>query len=156
MNWEHILLPELRLARTGAEEEEALRRSKFGVRSWQRIIWLGTVVPALIAGIAILAVTIERALPLHWGIKLLLQTTSITCFSATVSLLFNWTWRNPMRKEVRIYLQGIGVPICIKCGYDLRGQTIARCPECATPFCDSLICAQAAEDADESACDREG
>jgi hypothetical protein len=27
-----------------------------------------------------------------------------------------------------------GPPICSHCGYDLRGQVDARCPECGTPF----------------------
>jgi hypothetical protein len=30
-------------------------------------------------------------------------------------------------------------PTCAKCGYDLRGLTIARCPECGEPFHPALL-----------------
>lgn len=30
-------------------------------------------------------------------------------------------------------------PLCLKCGYNLRGQTIARCPECGEPFPEKLL-----------------
>ncbi len=29
--------------------------------------------------------------------------------------------------------------LCERCGYDLRGQTEARCPECGTPFDEKLL-----------------
>jgi hypothetical protein len=34
----------------------------------------------------------------------------------------------------RMRLVGGARPSCEKCGYDLRGQKVARCPECGTPF----------------------
>ena len=44
-----------------------------------------------------------------------------------------------MRRELRVELQKRGVPICIPCGYDLRGQSEARCPECGKPFDPALL-----------------
>ncbi|MFO0838851.1 MAG: hypothetical protein U1D55_10015 [Phycisphaerae bacterium] len=38
--------------------------------------------------------------------------------------------REPLRRVLREHLIARGVPICIRCGYDLRGQVGARCPEC--------------------------
>ena len=55
------------------------------------------------------------------------------------------------RKAVRRRLRGLiveaGIPICIKCGYDLRGQVESRCPECGSSFDAGLVnpAAQAAE-----------
>jgi len=37
------------------------------------------------------------------------------------------------RRLLREQLTARGVPICIGCGYDLRGQVEPRCPECGRP-----------------------
>ena len=39
----------------------------------------------------------------------------------------------------RIALCCKGPPKCDKCGYDLRGQLLARCPECGTEFDEDLL-----------------
>ncbi len=41
-------------------------------------------------------------------------------------------WHRPYIRFVRRWLCGQGVPVCLKCGYDLRGLTDPRCPECGT------------------------
>jgi len=38
------------------------------------------------------------------------------------------------RRFLRKELVRRGIPVCIKCGYDLRGQTETRCPECGAEF----------------------
>lgn len=38
--------------------------------------------------------------------------------------------RTSLRRNLRRQLIERGVPICAECGYDLRGQTTPRCPEC--------------------------
>jgi hypothetical protein len=40
---------------------------------------------------------------------------------------------------VRKRLLELGIPICLHCGYDLRGQTEPRCPECGRGFDRKLI-----------------
>jgi hypothetical protein len=42
--------------------------------------------------------------------------------------------RKHMRGSLRVQLIKQGVPICLKCGYDLRGLDTARCPECGSLF----------------------
>ncbi len=49
-------------------------------------------------------------------------------------VVLTWLWRNRCQRFLRQQLNASGIPICLKCGYDLRGQTEARCPECGTPF----------------------
>jgi hypothetical protein len=51
----------------------------------------------------------------------------------------HFIWHRPYIRFVRRYLQDHGVAVCLKCGYDLRGQTEPRCPECGEPFDESLI-----------------
>ena len=53
-------------------------------------------------------------------------------------VVITWFWRRECRRYLREQLVACGVPICIKCGYDLRGQIEPRCPECGTP-CDAEL-----------------
>ncbi len=47
--------------------------------------------------------------------------------------------RKRIQRHLRNSLLSHGVPICIPCGYDLRGQTEPRCPECGTSFDPALL-----------------
>ena len=61
--------------------------------------------------------------------------------SLIVPLTLSWMWfcRSVVRRRVREQLAAKGVPICIECGYDLRGQDVPRCPECGTLFDETLL-----------------
>ncbi len=54
-------------------------------------------------------------------------------------VVLQWFWRHEFRTLLRKRLISSGVPICLKCGYDLRGQIESRCPECGTPFDGKLL-----------------
>ncbi|MGE0480043.1 MAG: hypothetical protein AB7Q17_06175 [Phycisphaerae bacterium] len=41
-----------------------------------------------------------------------------------------WTKRTVVRQKLREYLNRNGVPVCMGCGYCLRGLTAWYCPEC--------------------------
>lgn len=47
--------------------------------------------------------------------------------------------RRRIDRSLREQLVRRGFPICMRCGYDLRGQTEPRCPECGVPFDPELI-----------------
>lgn len=44
--------------------------------------------------------------------------------------VYIFVFRPRIRTEVRRELNRMGVPVCVNCGYDLRGQVENRCPEC--------------------------
>jgi hypothetical protein len=48
-------------------------------------------------------------------------------------------FRRQIRRRLRQVLRHSDVPICLECGYDLRGQTARRCPECGAPFGEWLL-----------------
>jgi hypothetical protein len=48
-------------------------------------------------------------------------------------------YRRSARRHLRKELVALKIPICLKCGYDLRGQTEPRCPECGTSFDPALL-----------------
>ena len=55
------------------------------------------------------------------------------------SLGFVWICRRDLQRSLRKQLLERGVPICVRCGYDLRGQTAPRCLECGKPFDKALL-----------------
>ena len=50
-----------------------------------------------------------------------------------------WQLCNPMRKHLREQLIARGVPICLRCGYDVKGLAKPRCPECGEAFDERLL-----------------
>lgn len=58
---------------------------------------------------------------------------------AVVFLTLKYILYRPYVRYLRWYLQNNGVAICLQCGYDLRGQTEPRCPECGLAFDASLL-----------------
>jgi hypothetical protein len=44
-----------------------------------------------------------------------------------------------IQRSLRRQLSDRGHLLCGKCGYDLKGQTTPRCPECGTPFDRKLL-----------------
>lgn len=65
---------------------------------------------------------------------LLFPVLIIGCWLACV-MMFRGRIQRCLRKELRQR----GCAICIKCGYDLRGQVEPRCPECGSPFDANLV-----------------
>ena len=56
------------------------------------------------------------------------------CWSLSLVFGLNLLWRKAWIRELRCLLRERGVPICLHCGYDLRGLAEARCPECGHVF----------------------
>ena len=50
-----------------------------------------------------------------------------------------WLTRGRVRRKLRQELIDNGFAICGPCGYDLRGLTESRCPECGAPFDEQLL-----------------
>ena len=45
-----------------------------------------------------------------------------------------WAFRRRIRVLLRQKLIEEGVPVCVQCGYMLKGVILPRCPECGTAF----------------------
>jgi hypothetical protein len=59
--------------------------------------------------------------------------------SITTGIVGLWLARDRMQRSLRRQLLEAGRPVCIECGYDLRGQIEPRCPECGTAFDRTLL-----------------
>ncbi len=51
---------------------------------------------------------------------------------ATAVILLRTVVKQRMKREILEGMQEPAVPVCYKCGYDMRGQKFPRCPECGS------------------------
>ncbi len=66
--------------------------------------------------------------------KLLVYVVSVV----TALVPYTWFLRRRYRFALRCELSNMGIPICIKCGYNLSGNASGICPECGTAIPDEL------------------
>lgn len=99
-------------------------RAVFSVR--YRRIAIGLLLVSCILSLAAWLVSFTRPIHFRWANS-----------TGTVNLLLYghdggplWMARAAARRVLRHELAKRGIPICLHCGYDLRGQTEPRCPEC--------------------------
>ncbi len=72
---------------------------------------------------------LDAVLPPDWRWGMCVAASAISPFLA--ALLVRPRLRIALRRELNTKH---GMQLCLHCGYDLRGQTEPRCPECGTPF----------------------
>ena len=126
------VIPELAMFPTDKQRKVAMRNASsiLGPRSSRLWLWLLLFLMAA-GGLIAVAPQITSLHPIAgrlWP-------------SLIVPLMATWMWfcRSVVRRRLCEQLVAKGVPICIKCGYDLRGQNVPRCPECGTPFDETLL-----------------
>ena len=109
---------------------EAVTAARHGaMRSWS--FWLVLLsLGVLYMTAAILAARLFQKYigPASWIVTLL-----NSCAGVVVSWCVFRLFKHRTRRHLRERLVQLGVPICIPCGYDLRGSK-ERCPECGTEF----------------------
>ena len=109
---------------------EALNFAKHEVmktwRSWLMLLALAVLymTATMLAG---------RIMTQYFGSPDLVRFVARASCGVVVSLAAWRLFRDRTRRHLRERLVQLGVPICIPCGYDLRGST-DRCPECGTTF----------------------
>ncbi len=128
------LVPELRHFSTRGESEAVGRAFRVemlgGVLIWCAVV--GMVV--FVGGLGTVLALVENGVS-PWPAVLL---SGGFWFLVMVAGLFRF-WHRPYVQFVRRYLHGRGVPICVGCGYDLRGQREPRCPECGRGFDGAIL-----------------
>ncbi len=127
------VLPEIALFETDDQRKTAMRHalSVTSHGSWR--LWAWTLLYVLsVVGTIYGVLFLETLFPLVSSIasKVMPLVLAATCL---------WFCRSLLRKRLRVLLAAKGMPICIPCGYDLRGQVAARCPECGSTFDEGLL-----------------
>ena len=127
------VLPEIRRFETDDQCKTAMRHalSLTSQGSWR--LWAWTLFYLLsVVGAIYVGLYFETRFPVasDIGLKVVPLALAATCL---------WFCRSLLRRRLRVLLAARGVPICIPCGYDLRGQVVTRCPECGSTFDEGLL-----------------
>lgn len=110
--------------------KSALRRGAAG----RKLCFHGLAVAAVV--LIAIYLPVQQSVPLPpWAVVLLLSTLSYI----VLETFFRGQYVDAVRKDLRVRLLRLGAPICVKCGYDLRGQVEARCPACGSAFDATLL-----------------
>lgn len=122
-----IKLPELELFPDEETRRDAMKRVQRELRPRRSI---------QLAGLFIFVLTIPFMIALRRKLSSLFQGDPWVAgiFSGLMAggagLAVTWLWRRDASVYLRQRLLDCGVPVCLGCGYCLRGLTSERCPEC--------------------------
>ena len=99
-------------------------------------VWLLLLAPVVAVILSIGTSFAERALQgtLWSGLLEHTRAGSPVLAMGLTLVLISRIRRRHFDRALREQLIRRGCAVCIKCGYDLRGQTVARCPECGVLF----------------------
>lgn len=134
LRWDTNLYPEWRLFEPEDRRKlQRVYRRRFRRRFILYGFWLFVIL--LVGQLAIVQIDYSR-----FGVPRILTGAILAgIMGTTVSIPFVLWMHRPLRSFLREELNRHGVPTCVKCGYDLRGQTEARCPECGGHFDPGLL-----------------
>ena len=94
--------------------------------------WIALIAYSVLVGLAVAGVLVLIRhwilFPRNWFGGIVGGVTGGTGVAA-----MTWYWRHRYRRFLRKSLNAMGIPICMKCGYDLTGNQSGVCPECGSP-----------------------
>ncbi len=123
-NW---LFPELLLFHEKDDRKRAWRNAEYAVLK-KPALWVGVL--TIVVGGAYLTFSLPSlGVPIgHRGkVRGVIMAVEILAGYTLV-----WSFRRSIRRNLRMDLAQLGVPICVACGYNLTGNVSGVCPECAT------------------------
>ncbi|MCB9850467.1 MAG: hypothetical protein H6817_07145 [Phycisphaerales bacterium] len=122
------------------EELRAVRKQYY--RTHRRYAW--GKIAILYALIVVFYVWVKQELASLGVPEWVTNITSGAVAGAGFAIMIQYLHRRPYQRYLREHLQASGIAICLGCGYDLRGQATARCPECGLAFDEKLLPARQA------------
>ena len=134
------IAPEITLFESAEKARAAVRA--FRRSNWRsRRFWLALLLLMVAIG-AVVAVLEFVALPFfrrHGAPSWLVGAAAGFVGGASFGYWMQIAMRRPLRRYLRETLVAAGVPVCLSCGYNLRGLTEPRCPECGAPFDEAFL-----------------
>jgi len=141
------LYPELRHFKSREELREVKKRFRKDAFAKRRT-WAAMILIAVLGGgLSLCAARWLESLGLPLWFVPIINMIFCMFLGGALFLLF---WHRPYIRFVRQYLQDHGTAVCLSCGFDLRGQTEPRCPECATAFAPKLLNTQQPMNAEDA------
>lgn len=127
------LFPELAYFDNEAQKQFMLNQAmRILIKSWRCWLFSGLVFLVYSGGLAIA----ERTLNVPGVVSSAIMGG---LSGGTVVIGVAWIGRREIQRFLRRQLIDRLVPICLECGYNLRAQTVPRCPECGTPMDPVLV-----------------
>ncbi len=117
------ILPELSMFEPGPERQRMLQDAVNGRRT--RIAILLSVVAS--TGVFVLWDKLVASVPSRWSVYLL---SALCLIGSGIAM---WFTREDIRRRLRTELVRKSIPVCIPCGYNLKGNVSGICPECGEP-----------------------
>lgn len=121
-----------------------------GSQAWALTKWSAVTIGSVTAMLQVSRI-LRRELQPQLGSSSELLAVAITLSILLAASVISFKMRRgsgslfSIRRSLRYQLVRKGIPICIHCGYDLRGQVQYNCPECGTGFDERLLGAVGAE-----------
>lgn len=115
------LFPELRHFHTLTDAGRAYRRA-----AWRS----GYALAFIVLVLAVFVIPFQRYYMRVGELQSWITIVLVGGVPIWVTFVFRRRMRTSLRRELALY----GHPICVRCGYDVRGLTEPRCPECGAVF----------------------
>jgi uncharacterized paraquat-inducible protein A len=131
--WRTKLFPELLLLDGVAERNQLLRDAK---RQMKHRGWYSAAVCVGVIASILAPQYFERRIGAYFSVaRTRLLGILVTGLAvAAVVWAIQRLWYKPLRDQIRRELIERGIPVCLRCGYNLTGLSEPRCPECGTSF----------------------
>lgn len=143
--WRHVFLqltlagtPELQLFESDEQRKRAL--DEIGKEAGRPAQWTFVLAVVLLA-VAVYSVSqATEWVCAYFRVSQIELPAKIVTMGLTFLVTLRWLHRWGSREELRQKLLEYGIPVCMKCGYSLRGLSLSsgRCPECGTAFDDRV------------------
>ena len=133
----HFNQDELEPALRKANQEVFSLRGSYSGWYGLAIVLGGIAAPALVH--PTLVYLFSRAFPSHSMPRPVSIGVSMSVSIGCAAWIALTVLSGKIRKSLRRQLLEAGVPICLKCGYDIRGLSTPRCPECGGEFDPALL-----------------
>lgn len=126
-----LFYPELRCF-----EDDKERRAAW--RTAFRYVWSRPLVWACIPLLIVVFIGVKQMLVELGAAPMIAGGICAGLFGFFVPVSAARFYRREIRRRLREQLLAVGIQVCVKCGYDLRGLIAGRCSECGTPYTDEI------------------
>ena len=155
-------IEELEMFPSAEERERAIADHADAIRGWDLVLGIAVCVTVALGAWVLarwgilggLSYLTSQPIP-GWAREIITFGTIVVCMFLTLRKLHRWG----VKRELRHRLVALGVPVCVGCGYLLRGLDlkVEKCPECGRAIDEAVRAALTkASQSDQTPADQPG
>ena len=129
--------PELRLFETVQQRKTAWKDAMWALPWWLIGVCMGVTLFIVSFALVALPSTLRQFASIPSGLYAVFLCLTSILSGLMLMIGTYWLFRRRIQRSLRESLISAGVPVCMRCGYCLRGLSELaepRCPECGEPF----------------------